>query len=530
MIFPRCLFLAKAGLYAGVLYLCLSSQLLVQRTIAQNNNGGLLSFLGNQGEQAPAAQTASPKITPLSVNKIDASGKAFVLGQAEQQNLTPVEFAQRVAEALQQNHLVSATEITSNYPDVAVEYLKEALSHEEVTSTTWFIAQIVDHLTMEQGAAGWCDILRTPRPAEIVNLAKQLAIFRELLRQGRANEVIQHSQSRLPANTPLFLQVEFQELIGQAYLIAGAHELAQSYLSSAINLLDSKHTYGRATLALTISDVLRKNNLNEQANEYWRFAVQLASRQYNFSRLFDPEFWQRAIFLKPYGVDWPISMSTAQRPSLHQSLLKNAAFSNGAASQEHFVVTLYLMIGESQLRRHKPQTALIAFKNAETMTNDEQGKSRSQLGQAKALEAMRQHGASNQVLVSLAKHPNPMTQATALATLATMKSKQGALEQGYRLLKKSREMLANPLDRPDICSDFGFICLLVGRTDEGFTHIASAESIFQQQGNIPERIKIAGNLQQYFDLVGKTENSNVAAQRLAELESGATQVPPLVNR
>ena len=157
-------------------------------------------------------------------------------------------------------------------------------------------------------------------------------------------------------------------------------------------------------LLLLLSDAERLAGQFERASATWQQATLLAGDSLVASTpIRDAMFWERAAYLRPVKTAWPepVRLRLVELSQLPPPTSRWPPDVNGTAALAE--CALFACLGQWRYERNEPQAALLAFKRAETCTEDEAVQERLRFCQAKALFRLEQAGTATAILVELSK-------------------------------------------------------------------------------------------------------------------------------
>ncbi|MEM9882003.1 MAG: hypothetical protein AAF800_03690 [Planctomycetota bacterium] len=180
---------------------------------------------------------------------------------------------------------------------------------------------------------------------------------------------------------------------------------------------------------------------------------------------------------------------------------------------------LYHRLGQIRLSRGEPQSALVAFRAAESQLGPSPTTPALRLAQADALTALRQYDAARSVLVGLTDSPERVN---ALARLGVIELRAGRVGPGVRLLRTASQEAAIE-DHPRVHADYALALLASGRTPEGLALSAQAREHFRRRDDFDAIKRSLQNQQVMAQAQGLNDQAGLLGKELQQLETGKSR-------
>ncbi|HYV35249.1 MAG TPA: hypothetical protein VE988_06070, partial [Gemmataceae bacterium] len=169
------------------------------------------------------------------------------------------------------------------------------------------------------------------------------------------------------------------------------------------------------------------------------------------------------------------------------------------------------------------QTALLAYKRAETNAQTPSQRDELQLLQAKTLLSMRQDVAAVTLLARLAEVPDPKVVAPALGLLGSTKLKQGDHKYGLALLQRAVEWRGNSEwpGRAEAQADLGLAYLMNGDEVNGLRCLHEAQSSLEKEGASDMLTQCLVNEAHYLDRTDKKDQAARVQEKINRVQVAA---------
>lgn len=188
-----------------------------------------------------------------------------------------------------------------------------------------------------------------------------------------------------------------------------------------------------------------------------------------------------------------LSLASIQDPLILRLLLET----HGATSPISRRVLL-ARLGQIELEREVPQSALLTWRAAETEPGTEPTRNRLRLNQAEALIALGQEEPAIAMLIGLAQTD---IRAEALVMLGLVQLRRGQVNVALPIL---REAIAatNAQLHPNVYADSGFALLSIGERVEGYALVQQARAAYIAQNDTQALRRLLTNELHYAQAVG----------------------------
>jgi len=295
--------------------------------------------------------------------------------------------------------------------------------------------------------------------------------------------------------------------------------------AQAVDLAAKSQPYVAMQIELLLSDSVRRDGLGEAASDFWQSASRRGAALMNgranqaMSSVLDPQFWDRAAYLRPNQSQWPEDVAQAfvvfhqQRgwPELNESP----------------ECLLWSVIGHARLDRHDSQGALVAFKKSESLARSPVNADRWQIAQAKALVGLGQSAAATALLMKHVEHQDPGISQPALALLGTIKLQSSQATVGLALLRKAHETFPDAIwpGQMEARADLGLACLMCGDEASGLRELHSVQQLFEQRGDVAQLLKLLNNEAAWHDARKQRDESDSLKALIAQVEASFAPQP-----
>jgi hypothetical protein len=486
-------------------------------------------FVSNRSEEKPAEKDASAK-KPAGPLQVNAASSGLTLEPHKDTKQARGEFITRVNQLLADQRTTTARMLVQRHPDLSLEILQAPLPDEAKSAVTRFIAQMRDQQCVPPSPSGGWDLLfqdRLANPTRYAKYDEARAKLLELFRRGRAQYAADLKLASFATDAPnALLTIDAGQLTGIALQLAGRPAEAAPMLAQTAQTAKGQDIHQAAYLLLLLSDSERCAGQFDRASSSWQQATLLASDSLVSSiPIRDPMFWERATYLRPVKIAWPepvlrrlVELSQLPAPTIPVGSDPNAAVAQGECA-------LFACLGQWRYDRNEPQAALLAFKRAETCTEDEARKERLRFCQAKALFRLEQAGTATALLVELSKRTDSAIARPALALLGGMKLQSGNTQLGMSLLERALtpEPIPDWPERAEADADLGLAQLMLGDEVQGLQRLRVAQRRFEVAGQHDLLMKSLWNEARYLEHKGKHKDEVAAIEnRLRSLESNPT--------
>jgi len=446
------------------------------------------------------------------------------LGEAQRAAVTRDAFLGKVHDLLAAQRPTAARRFIERYPDVALDTLRTCPGAQARLPAMQLIAQVHDEQCGSGDASsGWQALLadRAAQPGGQAAYEVARAKFIDHLQAGKGQEAL---AQKLPEPAALPLQLDAVQLRAEALLLAEKPAEVEALLAQALARAAAQ-PYPAVQLRLLLAEALLRAGKAEAASAAWQQTVTAASERV----LCDPIFWERASYLRPVDAAWPevvaqrLALYAAsggrQPPEGQQSSSDSKSHGGltppaGPVRQEpgRREALVWSAIGQMRLDRREAQAALVAYKRAESLTLDLKVRTRSQLGQARALLQLEQLPSAAAILVRLTALSDTEVALPALAMLGAVKLQKGSVEQSIALLEKA--VTADWPGRGDAEADLGLAYLSLGEDARGFHWLHSAQRKFSAAQDHAALAQCLTNEMNYLNHKNKPEEAEKVRLRL----------------
>ncbi len=452
--------------------------------------------------------------------KVRWDGNAVSIGEKDSLAFTADSFIGYVAELDSAKRNASIKDLVATYPDIALTTLQESDLSPDKQRAMQLIASMLD--TTWSNRPIWQQYV-----ADLATLPKRTkekldgrARFWRHLKNNQPDEALKLQLTKtLRREDGPVLRAEFHRLESIAAMMLGDHEKSIDHLTQAIQLIEQDCLWYASKLRLLLGEFYRHGGQWELWKSSWETAVTNNSRLAMAQNSIDPQFWDRAAFLRPAGMDWPDEAVNNLRGILKSWDVADTERSDRLGSDETVV---WFAIAIQHLKRVEGQNAVLAFKKAEAGESNRQTIKALQLHQARGLVAAGQPGAASAILYRLvSENENTPLADRARAILGSMKLQNGSVAQGLNLIKAARstsESWPTP-ERLRVQADYALALLMRGRESAGLEELDLAESEFEKSGQFEQLRQCLWNRAKYFEKIGQSDQQRQVSQRLAELET-----------
>lgn len=449
---------------------------------------------------------------PAPSKTVKIGGRGLDLGESQPARVHVDEFLSKTADLLNNGRQHSARLWVERHPDVALDALRSGAA---AGSPAWqFVAGVHDQ-QCGHGESGWLAILRdrVTHPDRYAAYDKARKQFWEKAQVNKPDEALALHLTDLAKFQPLLL-IDAWHLHGNAHLVANRPTEAEAAFRKGIQLCGQGHPYAAVHLMLVQSEALRRCEKYEEANATWLKAVELAAPLLDGDRpACDPILWERASYLRPVSTPWPTAIAD------RLGRISQAGISaNGQPADEALI---WCGIGKMRLERGESQSALVAYKRAESMTSEAGLRAGAQLGQAQALLQLEQQPSAIAILAPLTNESDGRIAAGALALVGAARYHGGSAPQAIGFLRKALEKAgtADWSGRADAEADLALVYLTLGHEKEGLELLHAAQQRYEADRRfLPLRQSLL-NEQEYYTRKKKPEEAERIQQKLEAMEA-----------
>jgi len=457
--------------------------------------------------------------------KFDVVGQS--LGEGQEVSLPPNDLAKRVSELTASGRKIAAARWVQRHPEAALEWLRTGSTATKDPALT-LAAEVHDRQCSAPGATqSWAalDAARRANPEPYQAYLEARNRFKNSLTQGQVSHALNQELLKLAgACDSKMLEIDAWQLQGTAQLLNEKPAEAAVALEQAAELAMPLSPYQGAYLLLLLSDAQRRIEQYDQAAATWQRAVLAASQLLATENpVHDPVLWEKLGYQRPVDQAWP---EDAVRMLQHLEALPSVdplaggAAADAAAGAREAETAVWNAIGIWYLERSHGQAALVSFKRAEASATDEETRSWLRIRQARSLIQLQQDGAATAILVKAATKKDSTTARAAMGLLGSMRLKNGQVQQGLGLLRKSVEQVDGVewSERADAEVDLGLAYLMLGAEKEGMKRLHAAQERFEREGNWESLTLSLANEAAYLEETKKNKEAATVRRRLDELE------------
>jgi tetratricopeptide (TPR) repeat protein len=461
---------------------------------------------------------------------VKVGGAGLLADDVQLAALTREELVVRVDDLLGKDRPAAARRLIEDYPDVALEVLSAVDCQQARRATFQTIARVFDEQCVRVDAsAGWRAVLqeRVEHPERFTAHDTARVRLVTMLHSGRPKDAADLS---LPTPSggaaEVLLKIDADQLTAKALMHADRAAEAVKVLARAARASQVSYPYQAAQLLLVLSDAWRRDGHENEALAAWRDAVELAAALATPPHAVDdPILWEHLSALRPVTTPWPpvVGKQFARRREGGPSKAPITTVAHTSTAPGPSWVNedlLWSEVGHWRLERGESQAALLAFKRAEAATTDEAGKEHLRLAQARALLQMGQTIPAMDVLVRLALVNSSSISRPALATLGSLKFREGHVQQSLALLQKAVEEDADGKwpGRREAEADLGLAYLTTGDETSGLRWLHTAQQGFASANDRVLLAQCLENEAAYQEHVGKTQEAIALRERKRQLE------------
>jgi tetratricopeptide (TPR) repeat protein len=428
-------------------------------------------------------------------------------------SMTPDELIARIQDLLrQENSPARIYRLVQRFPDAALEALRNTGSS-QATQPAWLaLSTAYDQAFITTGSKGWtavfADVAAHPREYDAVHQARQQAL--QYIEMGRPEEVFKDPSIK-GVSAESFAGAELLRIRGIAAVLCDRPTDALGDWQKASSLAAADRSVS-AEIFLLDSEGLRRTGKSTGAVALWSSAAIAAID------IHDPGLWQRLLDMRTEEMNWP-----KQVAGMFESRL-NANSTTQPVQPEsvdgvRVDACIWRQIGEWRLARGEVASALLAFKQAESLFTTPRDAAESRIAQARALMIMNQSGAAVSILTSLTADPDPMVNHHAMAVLSNARlateDVPGALDLLTRAVADDDSFPAAM--RAPARADLGLVLLMSSREQEGLNWLHRAQSDFQQDNNHAGLCQCLQNEAAYLEKVGRTEEAKAVIEHMFQV-------------
>lgn len=466
------------------------------------------------------AQVDTPPAEVTDEKKVRWDGGGVIIGETDALAYTPDSYVQEISSLAAQRKLATIQGMVQAYPDIALQTLQESDTNAANRQALQLIASMLD-TTWSNGDVWQTyvkDVTELPKRSD-----EQLDVRTRFWRYLKNHQPQQARKLRITKTLKrehgVVLRAEFHRLESIAAMMDEKHDDSISSLETAIQLVEEPCPWYACKLRLLLGEFYRHAKRWDDWKSTWQKAVidnsQLASSHLSL----DPQFWNRAAFLRPAGMEWPDEVIGNLKSVLMKLDVAETENSMRLTSDE---AVIWFAIGMQHLRRAEGQNALLAFKKSEASESNQHTAKALQLYQARSLVATGQPGAASAILFRMVSTNEGTALADrAKAILGSMKLQNGSVIQGLNLVQSAIQSIESwPRDEQSRArADFGLALLMRGQETEGLRQLEIARTEFESAGELEQARQCLWNRAQYFEKTDQKDEFRTASQELNEMES-----------
>ena len=446
--------------------------------------------------------------------KVRWDGGGVILGDAGNRAFTTRTFREHVTKLLSESQVAMAQQLVKQFPDIALEVLQEADLADHEPGAIKFIARQYDS-NWCRGKAWEAYVTQLERPSrkiqELEAIRRQFWIY---LKKSDAPSALKLGLVKaLDPSASAMLQAECHRLEAIAFMMNGQHREAAQNLKRALTITDAKCDYQSSKLRLLLGEFYRHQRQHELWKKTWANSVMQHSRLMQQGS-YDPEFWNRAAYLRPSKTNWPEKViGAAKNINREHSLEMKQPEAN-----------IWAVVGFQNGVRGEGQNAVLAFKKAEATCSLRDNISNLRLQQARAMIQAGQPGPASAILIRLiSQYEGHVIADRCKAILASMKLQNGGIAQGLNLLQTAVETIERwPKDENlRARADYGLALLMRGHESEGIRVLSTVFDEFEARSDIQQAHQCLWNIAKYYQKRDKREQYRTATAKLSRFEKSA---------
>lgn len=487
-----------------------------------------LLMLGDRSSRDLARAISKPPPEPLKV-KANTSGLTFLEPENEEMR---DRFRGHLESLVRDEHFSTARVWVQRYPEVALELLRASALESPEDPTLAVVAAGYDELTgggkPSSTTLGWSELLKNRQSGMRAHqpYADARKEMLRLLEEGELEGAGRIPLVELAESLEPPLKIDARRLQATAHFLAGRTDEAIRSLEVGVELARKHDPREGAELSLWLSDAYRRGERHAEATQAWQRAVLaggelLAGRQ----AVRDPNFWDRASFLRPVDQTWPAAvephlwsasrLSQSQGPAHQQVPTGEVPL---AVDPRQADVAVWTCIGQWRLERGEADAALAALKKAESMSNDRYLGDQVRLSQARAMYQLEQIGAATAILVGLSQSETEAVARASTALLGSIKLQTGHSALGLRMLKRALDADIEWPGRAEAEADLGLAWLMAGDEAQGLRWLQTARRRFESAGDYESLARTLYNEREYWKSTKQQKKASEPAEQLAALE------------
>ncbi|MBN8625213.1 MAG: hypothetical protein J0M17_06980 [Planctomycetes bacterium] len=460
--------------------------------------------------------------------KLDIVGQS--LGNSQEVSLSANDLLSRVAAMVGEQRFTSAARTVQRHPDAALEWLR-ADGTAPNREAAELIARVHDRQCLGSDAIQTWDQLTADRitnPAKYHEYREARQRFESSLPKGQVDFALDQKLAELAADlkSPL-LEIDALQLEGTAHMLNERPLEAVAMFDRAATIAARISPYQATYLLLLRSDAERRAGDYAKADATWNQAVAQAGRMLIAEHpVMDPVLWERLGYLRPIEQAWPLEVihqlhRADPLPGIELPDASVALTSDSPTNPAVAETVIWNAVGRWYLDRNHSQSALVAFKRAESAATTGRAQQWLRLRQARSLVQLDQTGPATAILVSLATDKASAANAAAHCVLGSLRLKNGQLQQGLGLLRKGIERDGNDWpQRAEAEADLGLAFLMSGEKTQGLRYLHQAQQRFSAQGDFEGLALALENEIAFLENSDGKADARAVKERLTEMERG----------
>ncbi len=465
-----------------------------------------------------AATSDDSKTRGPSQQKVRWDGGGVFLGQADNLAFTPSDFRQRVSQLLGDERRGEANYLIHRYPDVALLTLQRADFETQELQALQFIGASLDRNMVPNKNGIWSQFVRelsaATRKSEDLNRMRQK--FWQYLETNEPDQALKLGLlKQVDQKASPMLKVDCLRMEALALMMNGQTSNAIRRIRSAIGISDTTFVYLGTHLRLLLGEFYRHNKELDAWRKTWELAVQRHSELLARKNVLDPEFWNRAAYLRPAKTNWPSAAIQNHR----RYMANNAVRPHTAES------VIWCSTGYQHLERGEGQNAILSFKKSESTAQTSDTRDHLRLQQARAMILAGQPGPASAIMMQLVakvekkQDPNRLGD-RCKSILGSMKLQNGGIEQGLSLIQASVKSVEHwPRDeRLKAQADYALALLMRGRQEEGIPLLSEVHRQFSHSGHWHQAHQCLWNMAKFYEKTDQKGEYRETLQRLEEFE------------
>ncbi len=422
--------------------------------------------------------TGESKVANPPARTIRFDGHEIVLGDAESQVLDTEKLLAMLEPLVSESRFQTAAKLVERHRETSERLLAERWATSASDPVVKLAASVLSKRSTKSDSS-WNSLLKLAK--EQPNAAKNYLELRnafaiEMQTNDPSNDRAAQLQQAAQKVGHLLVRIDSLRLLGLRELVADRNAWAESLCRQAVDLATKAgNPLLAAELSLMVAESARRSDQNSLATQAWTLAVNTHLSSCKKEQPIDVSFWLLAEHIRPEALTWPDELTDA--------IGCHAAVS-GVSLEGRTEMILWTSIAQGQFDRGEMQMALVNFKKAETLADDD-NVMWLRIAQSKCLAGMGQAPAAAAILSSPAASSNKTVAAAATAAMGSIKLQAGAYQQGAQLLHKALTQSAAsdwPTKNQSL-ADLALAQLIIGDTEPGLAALHSVQTQFEKSGD-----------------------------------------------